>query len=697
MNAARPLCRRRATVAMGALLVLLWMSQGHARAHNGEIPPPPPRPPAGVADVKGKSIPPPRWSWLHWWEANREPYLVSPSQSRERQAPDPAQLEALRYDAAKALVAALDAPGRDVVAIESAMALGKLRHTPVLNQLKQLVARGDTIKVRRAALLAIGLLGSEAAENELRAFNGTKLDERTAGLVAIGLLPKVQSVTVRDLQSVLDRNAAVIAGFRDGAPSAESSIVAGTASAWALRQHVQRDDAGYFRTLVRNSENAWIASEALLALGATKDREAVRTLEETLFGNGSEVKAFEALENLNQLKRDTIAQGPERKRKGDQRYDDYLRSHEIYLKRHELYWKNNPNVARPTAESARPAPPDVTYEIGYEVVCMAWLRTSAAIALGRVNEPRAGSALLSFVKEDVRKNEYLVTPQSFAAISLASHPSDAARDRLIELLGKQDEPGKLHLDAPKDSPIRGFAAISLGLYARPYDTPQGPADRAGYDRAVLTLAERLEDDREEEEVRTACAVALGLSQRTSVLPVFHRLTAKIEQRNRRADSAIYGFLLLGRSMAGDQNLIEPAAKFLLDREDDTTTSGILSRRAAALALGVTRSALAIPVLTKAWHLNHYVNREVIVALRLVGGAGAASPVMDRLRQSKDNEERAYMAHALGELLAVEQPTTLNRLIAGSNFTVRNDNLLPLQSLANGFLFDYLIANIGEDW
>jgi hypothetical protein len=182
-----------------------------------------------------------------------------------------------------------------------------------------------------------------------------------------------------------------------------------------------------------------------------------------------------------------------------------------------------------------------------------------------------------------------------------------------------------------------------------------------------------------------------------VLPVFHRVSAKLEQRNRRADFPMFGFLLLGRALAGDTSLIDPAGKFLLNRDDDPSPGGIMSRRGAVLGLGVTHSANAIPVLTKAWHLNHYVNREVILALRLVGGTNAADPVMQRLREAKDDEERAYMAQALGELLAAEQPTTLTRLTAGCNFTVRNDEMRPLQALANGFLYDYLIASFGENW
>ena len=75
---------------------------------------------------------PPRWSWLHWWEANRDRYLIAPSQDEAVQATDRAQLAALREEAARELVKAIASPGRDVVAAEAALALGRMRHEPSL-------------------------------------------------------------------------------------------------------------------------------------------------------------------------------------------------------------------------------------------------------------------------------------------------------------------------------------------------------------------------------------------------------------------------------------------------------------------------------------------------------------------------------------------------------------------------------------
>jgi hypothetical protein len=73
--------------------------------------------------------------------------------------------------------------------------------------------------------------------------------------------------------------------------------------------------------------------------------------------------------------------------------------------------------------------------------------------------------------------------------------------------------------------------------------------------------------------------------------------------------------------------------------------------------------------------------------------------MERLRQSKDDEERAYMAQALGELLAVDRPTTLNpphgrvQLHRPATTTFPP----PPGRLGNGFLYNYLIASFGDQW
>ncbi len=304
---------------------------------------------------------------------------------------------------------------------------------------------------------------------------------------------------------------------------------------------------------------------------------------------------------------------------------------------------------------------------------------------------------MSFISNDTMQDEFLVTPQEFAIMALTAYPSEKARDRLIRILGKMDKDSHMVIVVGRDSPLRGFAALALGLYAEPYDTPQGVADRIGYNWAILTLAERLEDDSESPEVRSACAVGLGLSRRTAVLPLMNRVMTKLKRTSGSNDALTYGYILLGRAMVGDTNVIEPARDFLLGRQDDTSPSGIMARRAAVLALGVMHSPTTIPILVKAWNLNFYVNREVIVAMRLAGATASAKTLLDHLKNSKDTKEQAYMAQAIGELLAPRQPTPLVQLIAHSNYTVRNDDLAPMQAYANEFLYQYLVQTLGSSW
>ncbi len=649
-------------------LTLIVLLAGVARAHNGEpMPMPPSKPPVDLRNVKQL----PRWSWLHWWEANREPYLVSMRQTESLQpagAGGAAQVAALRAEASPLLIKAIEQTTRDALRIEAALALGKMRHAPALATLTAMAARAEKPAERRAALVAVGLIGSPEAEKALVASEAPRPEDQVAALAAVGLLPKIESTTLRQLRTKVTRDAP---GARDQRESSAQKVGTSSVVTWSLRHHRQDDNLLYFRTLLRNSMSPWVASEALLGLGGTRDREAQRVLEETLFGSAlQDVRAYDNLELELRAKMQAAAGAAAGGRRPRGRDEDIGKD--------------------PDEETgALFAEP--------EHIAMGWLRSSAAIALGQLEAPRAGTALLRFLDEDVVKQPHLVTPQSFAIMSLAAYPTEASRDKLIALLGRPEQGGRLRTDVDRNSPLRGFAALALGLYARPHDTPQGPGDRPGFESAINTLGQRLDDDRETEEVRTACAVGLGLTKRTEVLPILLRATARLQERNRRTDVAVFGFVLLGRALAGDANVIEPAARMLQTSDDDTSPAGILSRRAAVLALGLTGNAAAVPVLTKAWHLNYHVNREVILAMRLVGAANAAGPVMERLRQSKDDEERAYMAQALGELLAVERPATLSRLTAGNNYTVRNEFLLPLQALANRFLYDYLIASFGEQW
>ncbi len=201
------------------------------------------------------------------------------------------------------------------------------------------------------------------------------------------------------------------------------------------------------------------------------------------------------------------------------------------------------------------------------------------------------------------------------------------------------------------------------------------------------------DSEEFIEVRTAAALALGLSGRTENLKFLQQASRTIG----RSEEILIGYTLLARGMLGDKNIIPVAKKFLKAANDRRTVSGILSRRAAVLGLGVLGDQEAIPILNKAWHLNHYVNREVALAYSLCEAYNATEPLLKLLNESENPRERAFAARCLGELFTAARPQRLSRLIANSNYTMKNKRMIRYQALGNEFLFVYLIPAFGEEW
>ena len=77
---------------MATALIALIVTTSTVLAH-GSRPPLPPPPPPNPLSVNRQEVYPPRWSWLHWWEANRDPYLYVNRQDRWAQEDKLLQLE----------------------------------------------------------------------------------------------------------------------------------------------------------------------------------------------------------------------------------------------------------------------------------------------------------------------------------------------------------------------------------------------------------------------------------------------------------------------------------------------------------------------------------------------------------------------------------------------------------------------------
>jgi hypothetical protein len=265
----------------------------------------------------------------------------------------------------------------------------------------------------------------------------------------------------------------------------------------------------------------------------------------------------------------------------------------------------------------------------------------------------------------------------------------------VDVLGEILVSGRSDHKQPKpDSPLRGYAALALGLYARPMQTAQGPADRPKWDKACELLAVRMADQKEELEVRTACAMALGLTGRTENLRYLQAASKTVQGDN----DTLIGFTLLGRGMLGDKNILEPAKKYLGSAtKERNSMSEVVGQRAAMLGLGLSGTEEAIPVLLSSWHLSYYPNREAPFALSLAGAYNTVDPLIKLMKESDNPWERVFAARSLGELFCRSRPQRLAWLTNGNNYMLKNNTLQPYRALANEFLFQSLIPAFGSQF
>ena len=248
-----------------ALVGIVLIGVAPACFGHGEGPPRPPTPPPAAAygqDLVRERVHPPRWSWIHWWEANRDPYLKSLKQTTALQKTDPKVLAEYRARAVKALVAGLAAPSGDVRAA-SALALARMNERAALKSIANMAAGDGDPRVAMAALTALGLLDCPEAREALltQVYASDPLLE--AGCVGLGFLRAVDDPKV---DAALQQT---VAGTKPG-PA--------TVSAWALRRHTDAASAQLMQSLLAQSKSPWLASEAILVANPAAQVERVDEL-----------------------------------------------------------------------------------------------------------------------------------------------------------------------------------------------------------------------------------------------------------------------------------------------------------------------------------------------------------------------------------------------------------------------------------
>jgi HEAT repeat protein len=655
--------------AYGGIGVLaLAILEGLCLAHGeGAPPPPPPKPPVVPTypwDLVREKVYPPRWSWIHWWEANRDPYLRSIQQGGARQNPDPKVLAATRVKAVKALAAGLTSPDPQVRAA-TVVALGRMGTKSLFDPLCKVAQNDVKPDVQTMSLMTIGLLDTPEAREVLLAQRYATDQLFEAGCVGLGFLRQA------DEPKVLEALQKAVLGDKPGLA---------TISAWGLRRRPNPANILFLKSVLASAKSPWLASEAILALGEQGDPAAIGVLSDLLLATKQAVAvaAWKALSEHDYEITRQFGDGTRATVKPtDQVKDNYQNLSD---------WRN---LGNPNGPSLSPA--KSTIKIGREKVYLSSLRASAAIALGRIPHPAAQQVLLAAMAE--KDDGYSALYKGFVIMSLGQMGDQAILPALMAHLGRTHPSGKVKTMVEIESTLRGYAALALGLYARPRQTPQGPQDQPNYDKVCAALAERLADREEELEVRAACAMGLGLSARTENLRYLQKPTETL----RESEDLLAGYILLARAMLGDRGILPLAKRYLSVADEKKDSSGILGRRAAVLGLALLDSQEAIPTLLDAWHLSYHVNREVAIAFGLLRAYNVTEPLVKLLETSTNPLEQAFAARCLGELFAEERPHRLRWLLNDCNYTMKNERLMPYQSVANEFLYEYLIPCFGDQW
>lgn len=662
----KPMGRPFRAVAAALTAAVLALVASPCYGH-GEGPGPPP--PPVIVPIPYPLLPsmqrvyPPRWSWIHWWEANRDSYLQSARQSGAMQKADPKVVADCRARAVRALVGGLTSATPEVRAA-SALALGRMGEKAAVKSLSALAAGDGSPKVRQMALLALGLLDSSESRDFLLGQRYPTDQLMEAGCIGLGTLK-----TAND--------ARVITVLQEAVGTDKPGL--NIASAWGLRQRAEPGCLQTLKNSLSQSKSPWVASEAILALGNRADPQGLPVLINLLLAakEAENVDAYQAL-TVHDAE---ISRAIGNTRITAQQLDTVRNAYEKYVQWREL----GPNGV--TRSARIPG----AMRVGIEKIYLSILRGSAAIALGHYRDPAAVKALVESLA--ARDDGYVQVFKGFAIISLGEIGDPAALPPLMGYLGRTGPQGSAKSVPDLGSPLRGYAALALGLYSRPRAAPLQSGDPPDYDKVCRALGERLADGDEELEVRTACAMGLGLSARTENL----RYLQKAGETVRTSDDLLGGYILLARAMLGDRNIIPLAKKYLNAATEKKDTADILSRRAAVMGLAILDSQDAIPTLLEAWHLSYYVNREVAVALGLLAAYNVTDPLVKLLETSPNALEQAFAARCLAELFLEGRPCRLQGLINGNNYMLKNVRMFTYQSTANEFLYEYLIPCFGDEW
>lgn len=585
--------------------------------------------------------------WWHWWEANRDAFLIDALAERWEE-PGPVIQSAAGQSAINALLEASEAesPKLRMAVIR---ALGRIQTPRATDRLlKGNDAVGPAIAdrdddVRAVAWMSLGLIADDRCREALMnpPVELREESDHTARVIGIGLLP---SLTPDEVDELLRQ-------VKEG-PGDEVRRLA----VWAIGVH-QPDQASILMPAVlRETPLAFASQEALLYPKLHDDPEMIDLARQALgFYTGKDrVPAFGEIEHW-------IAEieGPWRSM-----MDHEKESFGIFLLEHG-------KGEAPSFLAAR-------------------LQIAAALGLLRYGPITDQARHGPLIKELIRQSELSYKgdrpvvrgPALLAFAALAEHDTEldpllnGLKGRVRAALPDTEKNLKRNYGTEIDDPARGFAALAIGLYLRRTndDTAWGrlhPLELrdnqiASRRRELLgELWQELDKKHTPDERRAACLVAIGLSGDTGQ---GDRLVEACETYAKQSP-LLTGHAVLALGLLGDHRTSEYGRWLThqVTRGDRPLNSDqIAGARAALQGLALVGDGPAPSDIEALWQRDPWVGLEAATMMGWVQDRSAGGYLIEQL-ESDNPRTRIAAAYSLAELFEPERLSRLSRLYLGGHY------------------------------
>ncbi|HEX8521349.1 MAG TPA: HEAT repeat domain-containing protein [Tepidisphaeraceae bacterium] len=582
--------------------------------------------------------------WIEWWETNREEYLYK---NARHAAGAPAGATAA---AEKALLAATAHEDRDVRA-EAMLALARLGRGK--ERLVELTKDPDQ-RVRCRAWVGLGLLN---AEDEL--LNRKDLDdvETLAVVTGLGLLDSASAAALKRLRDAVTEQ-------RWG----EINRMA----LWALRVHKKNEDRATFRNVLRSTTRPALATEAIIGLAAVGETRDIYPLAQLADLSPPALK----LPVFSGSGLDAI---------------DLKSKHSVVRLRAAAL------LALSKLPGVNPKGP-----ADQDLIKTQNILSQLAFRHHGSTEERVGN---NFVAATTAHYPGLAT------LALASHNGMSIAGEVLQMHWPVAISGHNNsVDELMDLPQRSYAAIAMGVYlgnggAAVQVNPTGGLRNLR--NRTLDIASLLRNgassSTEPRHHRAACALALGLSRQKTNGDLLDYVARQIDPQK---DQLVFGHVVLGLGLLGDERALERAAELLapdprklkspdkidIKRLEESNLNGkllqarkrsygeaqpvsamddIMARRAALMGLAALGDPRAEPILRQQWGDDPWVTIESARAMGACGAHGAVGELAELLQDNATPPAIAALAaRALGDVLEEARPSRLSRLVTGNFYAPR---------------------------